>query len=78
MNEPQVWAVIGVLAATLVGAITLIVTLVLRVITAQFDGLRGELNGRIDGLRGELNGRLDVLDRDVQVIADRVFRAPEQ
>ena len=50
LTEPQTWTTIGVLAATLLGTITLVSTMLMRTITAQIGGLRGE----IGGLRGEM------------------------
>ena len=50
LTEPQTWTTIGVLAAALLGTITLVSTMLMRTITAQIGGLRGE----IGGLRGEM------------------------
>ena len=50
LTEPQTWTTIGVLAAALLGTITLVSTMLMRTITAQIGGLRGE----ISGLRGEM------------------------
>ena len=95
LTEPQVWTVIAVLAATLVAFVTASLTMITRVISIQFDGLRREMGIESTGLRAEMrsestglraemraefaalrtemNLRMDVLDRDVQVIAKRVF-----
>ena len=84
MTEPQVWTVIAVLAATLVAFVTASLTMITRVISIQFDGLRremgidstglrAEMRSEFAALRTEMNLRMDVLDRDVQVIANRVF-----
>ena len=57
LTEPQTWTTIGVLAAALLGTITLVSTMLMRTITAQIGGLRGEfggLRGEISGLRGEM------------------------
>jgi len=73
MNDPQIWTLIGVFAAAMLGGFTLVVTSLTRVIRAEIGGLRGE----IGGLRGEINGlnaRFDHLDRDVQGIIDRMWR----
>ena len=40
MTEPQVWTLIGVFAAVMLGGMTLMTTLLSRVITASVDGLR--------------------------------------
>ena len=84
LTEPQVWTVIAVLAATLVAFVTASLTMITRVISIQFDGLRremgidstglrAEMRSEFAALRTEMNLRMDVLDRDVQVIANRVF-----
>ena len=59
LTEPQTWTTIGVLAAALLGTITLVSTMLMRTITAQIGGLRGEiggLRGEISGLHGEMGG----------------------
>ena len=65
MNEPQVWTLIGVFAASMVA----LIGLVLRVVSAELGGFRREL----DALRGEMNVRFDHLDRDVQALTRHVF-----
>ena len=81
MTEPQVWAVIGVLASMSVGTVTIVSTLFLRVLRAEIGGVRGEING----LRREMNARfeavdtkLDHLDRDVSALTRRVFGAGQE
>lgn len=81
MNEPQVWTIIGVLAAALFGMITLMSTMFTRVIRSEigrlegkFDGLRGEMNARFDAVDVKFEGvnvRIDNLDRDVQFLMKR-------
>ena len=80
LTEPQTWTSIGVLAAALVGALTLVMTMLIRTMTTQFasvhneiGGLRNELVSEIRGMRGEMNARfetvntrLNTLERDVQ------------
>lgn len=58
MNDPQIWTLIGVFAAIMLGGMTLMTTLIMRATTTAIDGLRGEMNGRFDGVRGEMNGLL--------------------
>jgi hypothetical protein len=87
MNEPQVWTLIGVFAASLFAVMTLMSTMFVRVIRAEISGVRGEISGvrgEIDGLRTEMSlrfeameakfeRRFDHLDRDVRAIAKVVF-----
>lgn len=65
-NDPQIWTLIGVFAAAMLGGFTLVVTSLTRVIRAEIGGLRGDITG--------LNARFDHLDRDVQGIIDRMWR----
>ena len=53
VNEPQVWTVIGVLAAALFGGLTVITQLILRTLSAEIGSLRNELGGEIRSLRTE-------------------------
>jgi hypothetical protein len=53
-----------------------VTTLLGRTITAQFTGLRGEMNARFDTVTVRLdamNARIDNLDRDVQGLTQKVF-----
>lgn len=83
MNEPQVWTLIGVFAAAMVG----VITMTTRTMTTQFTALRNELKAEIGSVRNELGSvrnelKADIdslrtqithLDRDVQAISRRVF-----
>ena len=83
MTEAQTWAALAVLATALLGTITLVTTLMGRTITAQFAGLRGEMNARFDAVDtrfdtvdvrfAAVNARIDNLDRDVQGLTQKVF-----
>lgn len=66
MTEPQVWTLIGVFAAGMMGTLTLISTLFVRVIRSEIAGLRGELLGEIGGLRGELGGEIGALRSEMK------------
>lgn len=61
MSEPQVWTLIAVFAAALVGILTLMSTMFVRVVRGEIAGLRGELLGEIGGLRGEVSGEIGAL-----------------
>ncbi len=58
LTEPQTWTIIGVLAATLVGTITLVTQVMLRTITGQITSLRNETTGQITSLRTETTGQI--------------------
>lgn len=81
MNEPQVWTLIGVLAASLFAVMTLMSTMFVRIVQTEIRGVRTEIRGEVGGLRAEMNARfeavdvrLEHLDRDVQAIVKKVFR----
>jgi hypothetical protein len=76
LNEPQIWAIIGVLSATLLALVTATVGF----LNSRISGLQRELDirfGAVDArfasLERQFDARFDVLDRDVQAIAGRVF-----
>lgn len=92
MNEPQIWTIIGVFTAIMLGGMTAMTTLLTRATTSAIDGLRGEMVARFDGvraevngLRGEMNARFDAvdtkiehLDRDVATLTRKVWGEPER
>lgn len=85
MNEPQVWTLIGVFAASMVGVITLLMTMTNR----MFQSLRSELQtemragfGRIEAVMDarfekvdarfeKVETQIEHLDRDVSAIIRR-------
>lgn len=83
MNEPQVWTVIGVLAATLVGTLTFVLGQFQRTMTIQFTSFRNEMAARfeavdvrfqaIDVRFDSIDRRLDSLDRDVDALTKHAF-----
>lgn len=85
LTEPQIWTIIGVFAATLLGTMTLLSTVLMRSISGQITSLRNEMMTGFTGfasLRAEMsarfetvNVRLDNLDRDVRALSERVFRS---
>ena len=69
--EAQTWTVIGLLAATLFGALIYI--------GGRIDGLSSEMNsrfdglsGRIDGLSSEMNSRFDGLSGRIDGLSSRI------
>ena len=76
MNEPRIWAALGILAAAFAAMITVTTQLLLRTIPSstatlqvEIASLRTELDLRFTGLQAQMND----LDRDVQAITKRVF-----
>lgn len=73
VNEPQVWTVIGVLAAALFGGLTVITQLVLRTLQAEIGSVRTEigsvrtdLRAEIGSLRTELRTEIDSVRTDLR------------
>lgn len=62
MNDPQVWALLGIFAAAMLGGMTLMTTQLSRVIRAEVGRIDGTLSARIEGLDGKLSTRMDGLD----------------
>ncbi|WP_258133226.1 hypothetical protein [Microbacterium sp. MYb64] len=69
MNDAQIWTMIGAFTALMLGMMTIVSTLFIRVLRAEIGGLRSEVNGRFD----VMNTRMDGLDRDVQALVKRTF-----
>ena len=65
MTEPQVWAMMGVFTALMIGMLTVVSTLFIRVVRAEI--------GRMDEKFGTVNAKLDNLDRDVQALVKHTF-----
>ncbi|WP_046012014.1 hypothetical protein [Microbacterium sp. SA39] len=78
MTEPQVWTLIGVFAAVMIGAISLllrqndkIITSFRHEIAARFEGLEGKMDVRFDAM----DRRLEELDKEVTNLATRFWRS---
>ncbi|MBX3094355.1 MAG: hypothetical protein KF680_07455 [Cryobacterium sp.] len=52
VNDPQIWTLLGVFAAVMLGGMTLMTTLLMRALTSAIDGV----NGRIEGVHGRIDG----------------------
>ena len=69
MNDAQIWTMIGAFTALMLGMMTIVSTLFIRVLRAEIGGLRSEVNGRLDAM----NTLMDGIDRDVQALVKRTF-----
>lgn len=78
MNEPQIWTIIGVLAATMIGLITLITQLFMRQMTTQFEVLRSELGTKIDLTAERLDTRITSLSTEMVLRFEQVDQRFEQ
>ena len=63
VTEPQIWKLIGVMAASLFGVVTLVATMLTRLIKSENRVLMAEIGG--------LHHRFDALDRDVHFLMRR-------
>lgn len=70
VTEPQVWTIIGVMATSLIGVITLTTTAFTRVIKAEISGLHHRFDG-VDRRLDSVEKHIDNLDRDVQFLMRR-------
>ncbi len=89
MDDPQVWTLIGVFAAVMLGGMTLMTSQLSRVIRAEMDRIDGTLSARIDRIDGTLSARIDGLgarlgrietkvddlDRELTNLATRFWRS---
>lgn len=83
MNDPQVWTLIGVFAAVMLGGMTLMTTMFSRVIRAEIGGVTARfdsVDSKIDALRNEMNARFEAqdtkfsaLDKEVANLATRLW-----
>lgn len=87
MSDPQIWTMIGAFTALMLGVLTLMSTMFVRVLRSEIGGLRSEMRAELGGLRAEMNARfeavdarfntidvrMDGIDRDVQALVKRTF-----
>lgn len=83
MDGAQVWTMIGAFTALMMGMLTVVSTLFVRVLRSEIGGLRSEMTARFDAVNTRfdavgtridgVNVRLDGLDRDVQALVKRTF-----
>ncbi|WP_045254962.1 hypothetical protein [Microbacterium foliorum] len=79
MNDAQIWTMIGSFTALMLGMMTVVSTLFIRVVRAEIGGLRGEIGGlrgemnaQIGGLRGEMNAQIGGLRNEMNARFDTV------
>jgi hypothetical protein len=83
VNEPQVWTLIGVFAAVMLGGLTLSTGLLTRVIRSGFEAIDAKfdaVDARFEAVNTKfdaVNARLDHLDRDVNALMKRAWERPE-
>ena len=75
LNESQVWTTIGVLSATLVGTITLVVSLIMRTMRSEFGSVRsefGSVRGELASMRSEFRAECDSIRTEMRTGFARV------
>lgn len=78
MNDPQVWTLIGVFAAVMLGGVTLMKTQLSHVIRSEVGRIDGTLSARIDGVDarlGRIESKVDDLDKQLTNLAVRFWRS---
>lgn len=85
VTEPQVWVLIGVLAAAIFSMIGIVTTSFNRNLATAIGGLRDTMDARFetvdarfDALDAKFTGKFDVLDRDIQALSRRIFGTDPQ
>lgn len=83
MDEPQVWTLIGVFAAIMLGVMTLTTTLLTRNITSALQSFASTMDARFDAMDRKFDAidakfasmrlQMSHLDRDVQTLMRREF-----
>lgn len=83
MNDAQIWTMIGAFTALMLGMLTVVSTLFIRVVRAEIGSLRSEMNGRFEAVTSRfdvvdarfdaVNTRIEGIDRDVQALVKRTF-----
>lgn len=76
MNDPQVWTLIGVFTAIMIGGMTLMTTLLNRTMAAGFKAVDAKfeaVDARFDALDARLSGKIALLDKDIETLTRRVF-----
>ncbi len=86
MNDPQIWTLIGVFTAIMLGGMTLMTTQLSRTMRAEIGRLDGKFeaaDAKLEALRAEMNARFDAmdvklghLDRDVAHLMRRAWGDP--
>ncbi|QTV79784.1 hypothetical protein [Microbacterium sp. NIBRBAC000506063] len=75
MNDPQIWTLIGIFTAIMLGGMTLMTTLTQRTMKAGFDGLRGEMTARFEAVDARfeaVDARFEVVDAKFETLEARL------
>lgn len=75
MNEPQIWTLIGVFAAGMFGTITLVSTLFLRAMQAEFSSVRtefGSVRAEFASFRNEVSSEFSSVRTEIRAVHERI------
>lgn len=79
MNDPQIWTLIGVFAAVMLGGMTLMTTLLgrtidsgLRRVDTRIDALDAKVDARIDALDAKFDAKFDAVDARFDALTTRL------
>ncbi|MGX1583652.1 hypothetical protein ACWH95_03760 [Microbacterium sp. NPDC055502] len=78
VNDPQIWTLLGVFAAVMLGGMTLMTTQLSRVIRSEVGRVEGTLSARIDGIDarlGRIESKVEDLDKELTNLAVRFWRS---
>lgn len=66
MNEPQIWTLIGIFGAGLLGMITFTSQVMWKTITNQFESLRNEMSSELGSIRKEMGSEIKSLRTEMR------------
>ncbi|MCT2224747.1 hypothetical protein [Microbacterium paraoxydans] len=72
MDGAQVWTMIGAFTALMMGMLTVVSTLFIRVLRSEIGGLRNEMTGQLGGLRNEMTARFDAVNTRFDAVGTRI------
>jgi hypothetical protein len=75
VTEAQVWTMIGVFTTLMLGTLTIIATLFVRVLRSEIGSVRGEIGsvrGEIGSFRSEMNARFETVDARFDAVNARI------
>jgi hypothetical protein len=72
VTEPQVWTLIGVFSAALLGMVTFSHTHLVRVIRAEVDRIETKFDAKLDAVETKFGARLDAVEKKFDAKFDAV------
>lgn len=72
VNDPQIWTLIGVFAASTFAMVTLVSTMFVRVLDAKIGALDTKIDTKIDALDTKIDTKIDALDAKIDSLEARL------